>query len=812
MCLFLILLLSLAIKAQTSTEECDNWSKTYMTLMDDHSYFNNSKIIIKLNSFEELNVNCSDIFFLQVYTIKLFAQKKLFLESNFTLQALNSLFNISGDKLRPVEIFNIKGFNFNRNSTKSQLTSAYTKFVNFNFDFYLDKIKIADKETCLSLKTVLSEHKEKSFMPLIRNMDFRRKIFYSKTVCPYVFIKSPLRSISFFEITNSLIYKNTLEFIDVNETDEFDMHLNKFENLALDIAYERITHKLVEKNVFKHIKFLSLNGIIYNIQTDLFASFREIRLIYISVDNFGIFFHKGLNWLKHLNLGINVSLNETELNIRHAKYDLKYAMHVIFHEEYSIFRDIYEYPNEDLCLFKDFPHHRLVLPTILTAKIIPCSCTLIWMIQYSNFYLYKNFTYYRKGLWTLIINVSKSEKVIHCLLDTSNFTLEIEGCNFEINFKNCENSKLITSGGREVGFFDEKNIVFEFKWLKYLVEVFIQPILCLLGIITNLLTIKVIRNRSTPFLKKNLHNVMYEHQLASSIFNVILCSIKILSLMNICIFPRTSFCSSINEDTATQYFKIYIVNFLGNAVRLGSNFSYMLFSISRFYLIDTAPSKFFKKLQKINTKIFYSILTLFCLSFSSFRIFQFKINDFFDVYEQNFPFDAYAVNWCEDELILKTSNFLSLCQFFTVINLVNNIFNNIIFFFVSFVIDLNLIRLSNENLKNKKKLFPHNKVHIDEAIRFKEKINKMIFVNGLFYFTSHFPEFIVTLLLIIFRKALEHHCFTLFSCVDLIEVSQSLNFAIIFSQFFLFKKFDKNFNDSFQNLRKRAFAGVWKSI
>jgi hypothetical protein len=806
MYLFLILLLSLAIKAQNSIEECQNWSNKHMTLMDNHNYFNYSKLIIKLNSFDELNMNCSGILYLQINTIKLFAQRKLFLESHFNYQALNYLFNLSlqgNEKIRPIEIFNIKGFNFNLNSTSVQLTSSYIKLVNFNFDFYLNEIKIVDKETCLSLKNALGEHKEKNFLPLIRNMDFRRKIFYSKTVCPYVFMRSPLWSVSLFEITNSLIYKNTLEFLDVNETDEFDMGLNRFENLALDIAYEEITHKLIEKNVFKKMKFLSLNGIIYNIQTDLFASFREIKLIYICVDNFGVFFHKSLDWLQHINLGINVSLNETKLNMIHATYDLNYAVHLIFHEEGSIFRDIYEYSNEDLCLFKDFPHHRLVYPTILTGKLIPCSCTLIWLIQYSKFYLYKNFTYYQKGIWTFLINDPNSKKVIHCLLDTNNFTQEIAKCNFEISFENCENFKFIGEN-KDFGFFDEKNLVFNFKWLKYIVEVFVQPILCVLGIFTNFLTIKVIRNRSTPLIKKNLNNVMYEHQLACSICNIILCSVKILSLMNICIFPRTSFCSSINEDTATQYFKIYVVNFLGNAVRLGSNFSYIFFSISRLFLMDTAPSGFFKKFHNINTKIFYSILTLFCLSFSSFRIFQFKVNDFFDVYEQNFPFDAYAVNWCEDELTLKTSSFLALCQFFTVINLINNVFNNIIFFFVSFVIDLNLIHASNENLKSKKRLFASNQAHIDEALRFKVKINRMILVNGLFYFISHFPEFLVTLLLIVFRKTLEHHCFTLFSCVDLIEISQSLNFVMIFAQFFLFKKFDNNFHDSFHNLRNRV--------
>ncbi len=113
--------------------------------------------------------------------------------------------------------------------------------------------------------------------------------------------------------------------------------------------------------------------------------------------------------------------------------------------------------------------------------------------------------------------------------------------------------------------------------------------------------------------------------------------------------------------------------------------------------------------------------------------------------------------------------------------------------------------MSNENLKSKKKLFSSDEAHIDEALRFKQKINRMILVNGLLYFVSHFPEFLVTLLLIVFRRKLEHHCFTLFSCVDLIEMAQSLNFVMIFAQFFLFKKFDKNFHDSFQNLWERVF-------
>jgi hypothetical protein len=139
MYLFLISIFSLTIKAQTnSVEPCEN-----CTLMDDHKNFNNSKLFIKLNSFDELNVNCSKTLYVNVNTIKMFAQKKLLLDSRFTLQSLSHLFNLSlqsNVKLEPIEIFNVKGFNHNLNSSSApQHTSSYITFVNFNFDFYLNK-------------------------------------------------------------------------------------------------------------------------------------------------------------------------------------------------------------------------------------------------------------------------------------------------------------------------------------------------------------------------------------------------------------------------------------------------------------------------------------------------------------------------------------------------------------------------------------------------------------------------------------------------------------------------------------------------
>jgi hypothetical protein len=48
----------------------------------------------------------------------------------------------------------------------------------------------------------------------------------------------------------------------------------------------------------------------------------------------------------------------------------------------------YDYPNEDFCNFKHFPHHRFVLPELRPAYKSQQSCTELYLIQYSFKYEY----------------------------------------------------------------------------------------------------------------------------------------------------------------------------------------------------------------------------------------------------------------------------------------------------------------------------------------------------------------------------------------------------------------------------------------
>ncbi len=188
--------------------------------------------------------------------------------------------------------------------------------------------------------------------------------------------------------------------------------------------------------------------------------------------------------------------------------------------------------------------------------------------------------------------------------------------------------------------------------------------------------------------------------------------------------------------------------------------------------------------------MFYCIMFVLSLSFSIFRLFENGVNEIYSNFDRSFPYNAYDLRYCN----LKVPK---NCSLFWILNLVNNFFNNVMFLMLSVIIDVLMIRFSNRIIKEKRAL---NCPHLKEAIKFKAKLNKMIITNGMLFFVSHIPEFVVTLLVIIFQKLLAEFSFTGFSFSELIEIAQTFHFISIQFQFFIFLKFDRNFFNSCRDL------------
>ena len=205
----------------------------------------------------------------------------------------------------------------------------------------------------------------------------------------------------FGDVTNSFLLKNRLNFHETKETRPKVKILTHLYFLVIDIYYDTLTSSILNYVLFEKLIFLRINHVIYDIQVNL-GLFQSLNNIDLNLDNFRQFFHYGSTnkWLSELNP--NVYIDDMS-HLENANIKLKNRLLVRFQlvRTRISFGQVYEYPDEDLCLFKDFPHKRLVLPLIVPGRNLACTCTLKWLQMYTH--LYEKTDFGKKTLDTRVI-------------------------------------------------------------------------------------------------------------------------------------------------------------------------------------------------------------------------------------------------------------------------------------------------------------------------------------------------------------------------------------------------------------------------
>jgi hypothetical protein len=68
----------------------------------------------------------------------------------------------------------------------------------------------------------IKENFNESYFGHITKLYFLQHVFYAENICPYVFAKTELNELGLSGITNSLLFKNRLNFMTLNETVSID--------------------------------------------------------------------------------------------------------------------------------------------------------------------------------------------------------------------------------------------------------------------------------------------------------------------------------------------------------------------------------------------------------------------------------------------------------------------------------------------------------------------------------------------------------------------------------------------------------------
>lgn len=318
-------------------------------------------------------------------------------------------FAFYGIKLYHIRFHEIKGFNLLLPETANLSTNAFqmVKFEYFksSFDFYLNS-KLVQSCSDLDLVDVTSTKFLNHFVCRVsqcKSLTFS-KCDFKRSFCPEIFRNSEIDKLNVDHLVKSFYKTNLLQFEPHHRPNQtlnsivYYFVLDEVENIDLD-------SNLLNPNVFEYLLDISVIGNLNKIQVDVFKSLRNLQYISLQLYYQREFFHRnGIEWIKFLNGDLNVS-NLTIDFFRNSTRTVRKLIDRFFVINLYTILNYYEdtmtfekqYPDEDFCLYRDFPFQQLVIikDSIYQSRIdlnrteMP-TCTFLWITQYYPLYFKLN--------------------------------------------------------------------------------------------------------------------------------------------------------------------------------------------------------------------------------------------------------------------------------------------------------------------------------------------------------------------------------------------------------------------------------------
>ena len=284
-----------------------------------------------------------------------------FPSSNSTLNSTLDLIDLQIADNFVLNLKNLKGFDLINPFALKLIKDGSLHLKDSDFEFYNSSDKL-NRTTCQDI--IDNEIFVSAFDIFNHVVSLESDNRYSKETCPIHFKNLEIETFQLAGLSET----NILSFIELNK-----IQLNStIRNLEIHDSNNFILDKnLFTKQLFEKTNKLKVDSSnLMGIQGDLFSEFYNLRSLELKLNNFGEFI-KNMLWLNSL----NVDLEFNSSNQVDSKGE---------NETFITLTDLtslYEYPNEEICLFKDFPHNRFVFPIINTKSNLNCTFTLMWLLQ-----------------------------------------------------------------------------------------------------------------------------------------------------------------------------------------------------------------------------------------------------------------------------------------------------------------------------------------------------------------------------------------------------------------------------------------------
>jgi hypothetical protein len=458
---------------------------------------------------------------------------------------------------------------------------------------------------------------------------FDDDIEYVENLSPHLFYSSSLTILKFKNLCDSFVRLNRLSFSD----DDYDMKNSSIRSLLIDAYNYNLDNKLLNEHLFEYLINFEVDGHLANIHRSAFRILKTIQTMKFFMNNIREFHRKHLRTLYVLNENVrfdyddnnNKSMIERISSSSSSSFRGKQILIYLYQNIYYlklneekkissssiILNFFYLYPDEDICLFKDFPFQRLLVPLINTNKS-NCNCLQLWLTRYSNYYLENSF----------------------CLNDSTllcNYTQMLSKCDVykfksRLEIMNKVDYDLLYSALQR-----DKN---RYKWqlTDAIVYTLLVPIVGLVGVVLNFLNVLVLTNKKCA---QNLQKRVYKFMLLNSTLGCVICSLSICQFSTRCSASSGRFCVDTERNAFARHFFLIVFNYLTSALKMASNCAHLFTSLDRYMLCikgtqDEKSSTLAKHYKMLKFKPTIKAIALICLVLNVVKLFEYKTkSDYF---------------------------------------------------------------------------------------------------------------------------------------------------------------------------------------
>nr|QVK45833.1 G protein-coupled receptor [Proales similis] len=517
----------------------------------------------------------------------------------------------------------------------------------------------------------------------------------SNQMDPRVFKNAAIKEINFMRMSDTLIKRNVISFKNVSITE-----LNSsISTVYMECFNVKIDNRILHPQVFEKLTRITFGSFTKRIEPDTFSRFALLQDVLFAVFSLKYLFHEDSAWLRSLNSNVSVNYSAPRDEVMRQKALLLELRTTHFFNRPNLKNNAYDFPDEDFCLFRHFPFEQYVFPVL---HVSTCSCTRAWLTRFFFFF----------------------ELDSHMLCWNDRF------CDFDRMLARCDQPGKIQNWSMPIDIYYVDDQYWHFRTANFVLSMWVTPAVSLVGLVANLLSVATLRNSN---FRKNMKQRMFDQMLANSVIDATVCLIGALGPLSLCIDVNSNFCMlAVVSSKPLRIFFIVLNQYVSGVLRTWSNCVHIMLSLDRFNLSTDSNHKLLAKFAEIKQHKLLLASLGYSMIINIIKLFQFDF-DIISAYVRFPLLNPVFFNFFKAQAYLNLLVFLS---------------NSFALVLCQLIVDIVLFFFMKRALKAKKMSMIATTVsapQIAKTEHSKDRIKKMVIINGFLIFFLHLPELLVSI-------------------------------------------------------------------